>query len=148
MKHPTFTLPCPEPTLDEPTQRLFVYGTLRQGQGNDFLLHRGGAQFVKEVWLYGHAMFGMLSVQVADPEDKVRGEIWEVPTSCLLGPIDSLEQHPHCWVRTWIPDQHGGTWVYLIAGRVCQSMKQKDGDITKTCTAFDTAAYLHGIWPI
>jgi len=94
-------------------QRLLVYGTLRQGNGNDHLLISGGARFIEEVWLLGHAMFDTLCVRKADPEDRVRGEIWEVPVETLLGPIDDLEGHPFIWERTWIPDQHDGIWVYL-----------------------------------
>lgn len=145
MHYLTSTHSCPEPTLDELTQRLFVYGTLRRGQGNDILLVRGGAKFIKEVWLYGHAMYGALSVQVADPQDKVRGELWEVPTDLLLGPVDNLEAHPFGWIRTWIPDQHGGTWIYLDAHPVHESWKVKDGDINNTWDPFKYAAYFHGL---
>jgi len=137
----------PEPTLEEPTQRLFVYGTLRRGNGNDRLLITGGATFIEEVWLYGHAMYGILSVNVANPEDRVRGEIWEVPTRVLLGPIDRLENHPWGWCRTWVPNQYNGIWVYLDRYYHPQC-KRKDGDINREWARETTISYEDwcGLW--
>ena len=146
MVYPTSTRLCQEPTLEEPVQRLFVYGTLRRGQGNNRILIRDGAKFIEEVWLYGHAMRGMLSVQVAGPEYRVRGDIWEVPTKCLLGPIDSLEAHPYGWIRTWIPDQHGGTWIYLDTHPDSHEHQQVNGDINRNWHPFDWSAYWYHLW--
>ena len=131
MKYPTLTCPKPKPTLNELTQKLFVYGTLRPNNGNACLLTNGGATHLEEVWLYGHAMYGTLSVYPAESDDRVRGDLWEVPTELLLGSVDLLEGHPYAWIRTWVSDQHGGTWIYIYNGIKIEKYKQKDGDINK-----------------
>ena len=128
------TDPVSEPTLKEKVQRLFVYGTLRRGQGNDSLLRYGGSKFLEEVWVYEHAMFGSpLCVKPAEPTDRVRGEIWEVPTWLLLRSVDQLEYHPYAWKRTWIPNQHNGIWIYIDQSTK-RGQKFIDGDITSYFT--------------
>jgi gamma-glutamylaminecyclotransferase len=85
--------------------RLFVYGTLKRGFGNNRLLH--GATFVREdsitAFLYSSG------VPFATPGPGiVHGEVFDVPEE-LVPRLDSLEGHPHGYKRTVMPLHGGGT---------------------------------------
>lgn len=81
------------------TYRLFVYGTLRRGQGNHY--HLRHAKFIGEYYTepgYGLVVNG-LPYLVEDEEDGPGcwGEVYEVDRLTLID-IDHLEGHPE-WYR-------------------------------------------------
>ena len=94
--------------------RLFVYGTLQSGQCNNDLM-RNGKLLKSPAVLRGVYRSGSISVHKSeDANSEVIGELWEVPEFDLFGCIDSLEGHPQFYRRTWIDDQYGGVWIYLL----------------------------------
>lgn len=99
--------------MDEPWN-LFVYGTLKRGHGNNYLMTDG--EYIKTARINGYTLTGVgIPFAVKAPGRHIIGELWRVPKYQVLGPIDSLEGHPHWYTRTWT-EQLGGTWFYL-----CQS---------------------------
>lgn len=97
--------------------QLFVYGTLQSGRCNNDLM-RNGKLLESPAILKGVYRSGSISVHASDnPEDEVVGELWRVPEYDLFGSIDNLEGHPIFYKRTWIPDQYGGVWIYLLPSR-------------------------------
>ncbi len=95
--------------------RLFVYGTLKEGYGNNFH-HLYDCEKLEEGWIKGFEMraSGIPFVYYSDnPESKVYGDIYLVPWSRITSSIDLLEGHPSFYTRTWIEDQLEGVWVYL-----------------------------------
>ena len=95
--------------------KLFVYGTLKEGYGNNrYYLY--DCEKLGEGWLKGFEMraSGIPFVYYSnDPESKVYGDIYRVPWDKIVNSIDFLEGHPSFYTRTWIEDQLGGVWVYL-----------------------------------
>ena len=100
---------------DEPSFRLFVYGTLCQGERNHHLL--AGAVFLGEGKTpprYELRDLGGYPALIPGGETAVRGEIYQVPYP-LLQAIDELEECPEFYQRT-IVELVDGTlvWVYLM----------------------------------
>jgi len=101
--------------------RLFVYGTLKSGYGNNRLMRPG--KFIKKACLDGYILSGNgVPFAIESPGDHIIGELWEVPKYQMLGPIDSLEGHPYFYTRTWVKDQLGGTWFYLCKESIGDTM--------------------------
>jgi gamma-glutamylcyclotransferase (GGCT)/AIG2-like uncharacterized protein YtfP len=83
--------------------RLFVYGTLRRGESNHFML-ASGAVFVRAdrtlpVWTL-HDL-GEYPALVAGGCSAVEGEVFEVPEELLIE-LDAFEGVPELFVRAWI----------------------------------------------
>jgi gamma-glutamylcyclotransferase (GGCT)/AIG2-like uncharacterized protein YtfP len=73
------------------TTKLFVYGTLKTGFGNNHYL-RGGA-LLGRAKLRGYGLFligGVIPMVAKDADHYVLGELWQIPTSYLIG-LDRLE---------------------------------------------------------
>ena len=119
--------------------KVFVYGTLKRGEGNNGLLLGCGADFLTEAktkeprklvirglpYLNGPEIEG--GVQVC-------GEIWEVPDS-MIWRLDQLEGHPTWYKRSEdkFLDEAGNTWtawVYYIQneahGEPCKSYPEAE----------------------
>lgn len=91
--------------------RLFVYGTLKNGQCNHDLLAE--ASFVKHDEARGLLFGGMGAPRVMPPVQGmegcwVKGEVYDVPDT-LLPRIDRLEGHPHGYERTEVRLKSGIT---------------------------------------
>jgi len=62
---------------------LFVYGSLKRGCYNNYLLTQGGAKFLGECKIAGYELYtthGYFPYMVeSNNSSKVKGELWEVP---------------------------------------------------------------------
>ncbi len=86
------------PRAPEATYRVFVYGSLRRGQGNHGLLD--GARFAGEAeTLPRWAMLDLGAFPGVVPGcDRVRGEVYDVDAATLAA-LDRLEGHPRFYRR-------------------------------------------------
>lgn len=115
------------------SQLVFVYGTLRRNQGNDYLLR--DAAFVDDAVSLGKGFIirgrGPVPYLTLLPgtarSGAIKGEIWDVPES-IIPALDRLEGHPNWYRREQHafqlhdgPENTPGTtvtaWVYLIPGQ-------------------------------
>lgn len=82
--------------------KVFVYGTLRQGQPNHSLLEEGGARFISPAKTWdGYTMIhlgGFPGVVAAGPYI-IKGELYEVPETTVANVLDPLEGHPTFYRR-------------------------------------------------
>jgi gamma-glutamylcyclotransferase (GGCT)/AIG2-like uncharacterized protein YtfP len=98
--------------------RVFVYGTLLQGEVNHHLLdnarrcgpHRTEPRFT----LYA---LGTYPGVVDGGSTAVVGEVYEVNDAQLLR-LDRLEDYPRLYDRRLIATPYGRAWLYLYRGRV------------------------------
>lgn len=108
--------------------KVFVYGTLKKGFGNNVLL--ATSEFVKEAvtkdtyrahmslrldpssWTGG--WFPMLIAKEDGAEGfQAKGELWEITEDVLLD-LDALEGHPHFFRREMIETECGEqAYIYL-----------------------------------
>jgi len=86
--------------------RVFVYGTLKTGHGNNSILRRNRATFLGEAMtalpifrLYGDFIPYMVPENTRGVH--VKGELWEVNEKCLHE-LDRLEGHPYMYTRQTI----------------------------------------------
>jgi gamma-glutamylcyclotransferase (GGCT)/AIG2-like uncharacterized protein YtfP len=104
--------------------RVFVYGTLKQGQANHSRLLRHNAEFVDyaktdEGWAL--IDLGPFPAMIRD-DNYVYGEVWEVDMKALPD-LDRLEGAPVLYRRYKIPMNYLNTsdedsaWVYVLAQR-------------------------------
>lgn len=96
---------------------LFVYGTLKRGFGNNYLLSSGlfltEATTFRKFTLYSPSF----PIAVGPKEDEwalpVRGEVWEVDDN-TLSRVDRLEGHPNWYQRKQIKLTNNLTaWMYI-----------------------------------
>jgi len=98
--------------------RVFVYGTLRRGEVNHFLLD--GAE-----WLGAHRtapcftlyLVGAYPGAVLGGATAIQGEVYAVDGTGLRR-LDRLEDYPSLYDRRLIPSPHGRAWIYLYRGRL------------------------------
>ena len=94
-----------EPSQTKPTAQyvIFVYGTLKSGYGNNYLLKGaeclGGAKTVEKYALYEQ---GIPYVVKSEPVAQIQGEVYLVD-SATLARLDQLEGHPGWYYRELIP---------------------------------------------
>lgn len=98
--------------------RVFVYGTLRQGQGNHRLLEN--QQFIgtsRTEAIYEMIHLGGFPGVLRTGPASIRGEIYEVDDDALAR-LDRLEGHPHFYTREEI-DIPGTerVWIYFYNNR-------------------------------
>lgn len=95
---------------------VFVYGTLRRGEVNHYLL--SGAEFCG-VHLtrprYRMLHLGTYPGVVAGGSSSIEGEIYRVDTKGLVK-LDRLEAYPRLYTRKLIPTHWGRAWIYLYRG--------------------------------
>lgn len=110
--------------------RVFVYGTLRQGQVNHTLLVKA--------WLLGthrttpaYTMYhlGAYPGVVARGQEVVVGEVYRVDVNTLRQ-LDRLEDYPRLYGRTLIPTPYGRAWIYLYQGKIGRRSCIPGGDWT------------------
>jgi gamma-glutamylaminecyclotransferase len=85
--------------------RLFVYGTLRQGNGNNYLIKGSRKEedgVIHGFDMYTHGGFPMIKDGVGSI--KVESYIVDTPT---LYRVDSLEGHPSFYRRRLVEDNNG-----------------------------------------
>jgi gamma-glutamylaminecyclotransferase len=99
--------------------RVFVYGTLKRGFGNSWLLK--DATFLGRTTLTGNYRlvevsgggFPGLLRDAEFPERDVGGEVYAVSADELVA-LDGLEGHPNFYRRELVDTEHGLAWVYLL----------------------------------
>lgn len=79
----------------------FVYGTLKQGYGNNHLLR--GSKFIDSgVTLKPYTMFdtgGFPVVMATEKKNRIAGEVYEVFSMQTRASLDRLEGYPHMYHR-------------------------------------------------
>lgn len=127
-------------SLDRQRKRnyVFVYGSLRKGFGNHRLL-ANNSDFImrtQTVKRYKAVSFGgfpavykapplrdevsefspLQMVAILNTYRPVVGEIYKVSDSCLEGPLDSLEGHPHWYRRERVQVMNFAepVWMYIM----------------------------------
>jgi len=108
-------------TESKPGIRVFVYGSLKRGHGNNWLLDHGGAEFLGLCLLSGkHKLvdLGYYPGLVPDhspnaPEQTVLGEVWRVDKD-TLDALDQLEGHPDYYARCKVQTPWKGAWAYYL----------------------------------
>jgi gamma-glutamylcyclotransferase (GGCT)/AIG2-like uncharacterized protein YtfP len=102
------------------THRVFVYGSLRRGQGNNRLLHT--SEFVDNATVCGrlYSLGGFPGLRLDDAEGNVVGEVWLVDDD-TLAELDRLEgvavgfyERRRARARIGV-EGRGLVWVYQIA---------------------------------
>ena len=98
---------------------VFVYGTLKQGKGNNWILAKAGykeAHFVRPDQVYGR-MFNLGSYPaVTEGTDAIHGEIWRV-SNPMLERLDQFEGVPHLYSRLATRTFNGTKcWIYMMPG--------------------------------
>lgn len=85
---------------------VFVYGTLKQGYGNNRLLQ--DSEFVSEGVILGGGKLIGNGIPFFVPDylceegevGDIKGEIWRMSGRITLGRLDTLEGHPHGYYRS------------------------------------------------
>ena len=106
--------------------KVFVYGSLRQGYVNHGLLRLNeSASETRFLGLHtipaGHRMVslgafpGVLEADV-DNSTPVTGEVYEVNDS-VFQRLDWLEGYPNFYNRKVIPTEYGDSWIYFLEDR-------------------------------
>ena len=97
--------------------KMFVYGTLLSGQGNNRFLT--GSNLLGESSVKGFNMVSLGAFPACIPSDGdgvVFGEVWEVDKDTLSN-IDRLEGHPHFYHREVVQTDFGDAYMYIQDGR-------------------------------
>jgi gamma-glutamylaminecyclotransferase len=108
--------------------RVFVYGTLLQGEVNHHLL--GGAEFLGPhrtdacFTLYDLGAYPGL---IRGGATAVAGEIYRVGEADMHQ-LDRLEDYPRLYHRVLIPSPCGRAWMYVYRGRVKDRAVIRSGD--------------------
>lgn len=97
--------------------RIFVYGTLKSGRGNNGLLRGatliGKALLHTSYTLHDFGGFPGLVRTKRDEHKVVGGEVWEVDSETLES-VDGLEGHPGWYTREPVNTSLGEAWVYTL----------------------------------
>lgn len=106
-----------KPAVPSGDQLVMVYGSLRKGLHNHYLLE-GSESVGTEVITSGYRMvslggFPALLRATADRETPIVTEVYKVTPQTLLI-LDSLEGHPDWYKREKIVTEHGSAWVYVM----------------------------------
>lgn len=112
-------------------ERVCVYGTLRRGRGNSFLL--SNSKFLGEFKtepVYNMYDMGCPFITHAEDGMPIITEVYEVDdyTSWHL---DSLEGYPYFYNREQIDTPYGKAWIYFIDNDLTPDMQErlvKSGD--------------------
>lgn len=105
--------------------KIFVYGSLRQGLGNDIntMAERLGAEIkflgidTIEAEMYSLTYFPAISFKEGSKNNvQVVGEVYEVQTKCedMMETLDALEGYPSFYNRKEIDTEFGKAWVYFL----------------------------------
>jgi gamma-glutamylcyclotransferase (GGCT)/AIG2-like uncharacterized protein YtfP len=108
--------------------RVFVYGTLRQGEFNTGLLadavFLGPCQTPPCFTLYS---LGAYPGVVARGRTAIVGEVYSV-NRVQFAQLDRLEDYPRLYGRRLIPSPWGAAWIYLYRGRLDGARVIPSGD--------------------
>lgn len=93
--------------------RFFVYGTLRQGECNHYLL--GDATFLgfhRTNARYTMLVMGWYPAVIDSGHTAISGEVYQI-SKALLPWLDRLENYPHTYTRWLINSPYGSAWMYF-----------------------------------
>lgn len=116
---------------------LFVYGTLRTGQGQSLATFQGGARLVDKDRINGKIYNmgwypGLVEPQsgVFKPKDPaVVGEVFALPNAWLGKQLDQYEGFPNLYNRCVVTTEQGyDVWVYTYNHAVAESFLIPSGD--------------------
>jgi gamma-glutamylaminecyclotransferase len=102
--------------------RVFVYGTLKQGEANHRLITNGNGRFLGPATVVGNYAMRDLGwypgvVRLgAGHSGTIHGEVYEVDNE-LLATLDILEGHPTYYQRSKVSTSHeeyGNVWIYTL----------------------------------
>ena len=99
--------------------RVFVYGTLKQGQRNSHYLQT--AEFVGDFTtdsIYSMYTFDDYPAVCLDGLHAIRGEVYHVSDS-QFQQLDELEHYPEFYQRIEILTAYGDAWMYVVKGELC-----------------------------
>lgn len=96
------------------THRVFVYGSLKKGYGNHYLLEGslaiGPAKLEPKYSMYSLGGFPAVGL---DGDTAITGEVYEVDDRTMLR-LDNLEGYPDFYNRLKVETAHGEAWMYYI----------------------------------
>jgi len=102
---------------DTNNRKVFVYGTLKKGHPNSYLLETSellGTFKTKPVFtMYSLGMFPAISLV---GKTAISGEVYSVDEDTFKR-LDILEGYPSFYNRTKIDTTHGEAWVYFLDDR-------------------------------
>jgi gamma-glutamylcyclotransferase (GGCT)/AIG2-like uncharacterized protein YtfP len=94
--------------------RVFVYGTLKVGFGNNYLLaagtYVGKAVTEPKYTMYSAGHFPYVRI---GGSQKIQGEVFEV-NEVTVRQLDQLEQHPNWYKRQVVQTSLGEAWMYIM----------------------------------
>jgi len=98
--------------------KVFVYGTLKRGQGNHSLLY--GSSYLGECHTppaYSLHDLGYFPGMVRGGHTSIPGEVYEIDDD-TLATMDVLEGFPWYYNREQIETPFGTAWVYIYLGSI------------------------------
>jgi len=107
--------------------QVFVYGTLKQGYGNNRILSSGQATLVGEDVVEGYELYySGFPVANPNPLTAVRGEVWDIGdpltderAASTLARLDGLEGVPHMYTRENVVTRGGREVGMYVGGKNC-----------------------------
>lgn len=115
------------------THLVGVYGTLRKGLHNHYLLvnstYKGDLLLKSPVALYAGSALPFALLKEGGIHN-LKLEVYEV-TERVLGRLDSLEGHPDWYKRVKIPTSKGDLWIYMLPEPLASGSKMtyvQEGD--------------------
>lgn len=93
---------------------IFVYGTLKSGEGNNHVLRNVNAKLLGNAFIKG-TMYDLGSFPGVrlEGDGQVFGELWQVEGDGIR-PLDRLEGHPTFYTRVECNTSEGPAEVYVI----------------------------------
>lgn len=101
---------------------VFVYGTLRKGARNHYVLAEANYANYKDIFVTNpkYTLLDLNGFPGAVPgKHQIIGEVFEV-SDHMLKRLDEFERYPELYSREIIPTPWGNAWIYLY--------KQAQGD--------------------
>ena len=97
--------------------QVFVYGTLKSGNGIRGMNMMADADFVSEASTEDpfFDLYNLGNFPAAQPggESYIKGEVWKI-TDQVLGVLDQIEGYPNFYNRQLIETTAGTAWIYYI----------------------------------
>lgn len=103
--------------------RVFVYGSLKRGQRNNYFLR--DADFVGlHVTERSYSMYEFDDYPAVCLRGRhaIEGEVYRV-SDREFRMLDDLEWYPHFYQRIEIPTAWGDAWMYIVRAELCHDKK-------------------------